>query len=285
VKTVLPADRPAATPWFLAAPAVALLLVGFLGPLLVLVRVSLYEPGSGGRFFTGTWSAAAYAELLGERFGRGVIAFTVFLGLAVAALAVLLGYPLALFIHSLPRRAKRLALAAVLLPKLANVFVVLYGVNLLLGHHGPVNRLLVLTGAVAEPLLLTHNLFGVLIGETYLILPYAVLVLVPALDRIDPTLVPAARGLGAGPWTAFRRVTFPLSLPGLVLAGELCLIWALGAFVGPVLLGGPDQTTLAGLVQRHGLEYGDYPRGAATAVLSLLTLGVCLAVYRLPRRR
>src|SRR5262249_34907812 len=81
------------------------------------------------------------------------------------------------------------------------------------GHGGPVNRSPVGRGLATEPLLLTHNLAGVLIAETYLIMPYAVLVLVPAFDRIDPGLTAAARGLGAGAWTAFRRVTFPLSLP------------------------------------------------------------------------
>lgn len=273
-------------PWLLAAPATALLVALFAVPLLLLVRVSLYESADGGAGFyrPHTWSGHAYAELLGERFGRGIIAFTVLLGVAVAALSVLIGYPLALFIHSLPRRAKAVALGAVVLPKLANVFVVLYGVNLLLGHSGPVNRVLLLLGVTSEPLLFTHNLFGVLVAETYLILPYAVLVLVPALDRIDPQLVAAARGLGATPLGAFRRITLPLSLPGVTVAGQLCLIWALGAFVGPLLVGGPEQATLAVRVQKNGLEYGDWPRAAATAVLSLLTVAVCVAAYAWPAR-
>jgi ABC-type spermidine/putrescine transport system permease subunit I len=110
-------------------------------------------------------------------------------------------------------------------------------------------------------------------------------VLVPALDRIDPILPAAARGLGAGPWAAFRRVTLPLSMPGLAVAGQLCLIWSLGAFVGPILLGGPDQATLAVLVQRQGVEYADWPRGAATAVLSLITIAVCVGVYAWPAAR
>jgi ABC-type spermidine/putrescine transport system permease subunit I len=270
----------------MAAPAAVLLLFFFLGPLLLLLRVSFFESAAGGEGFyqPGTWSGAAYAELLGERFGRHILWFTLLLGLAVATLSVVIGYPLALFIHSLPRRAKILALGVVILPKLSNVFIVLYGVNLLLGQHGPVNRALLALGATGEPLLLTHNLAGVLIAETYLILPYAVIVLVPALDRIDPALTAAARGLGAGRWAAFRRVTLPLSLPGVVVAGQLCLIWALGAFVGPVLLGGPEQATLPVLVHKQGLEYGDWPRAAATAVLSVLTVAVCVALHAIPAR-
>jgi ABC-type spermidine/putrescine transport system permease subunit I len=270
----------------LAAPAGALFLAFFLGPLLLLIRASFFESAGGGTGFyrPGTWSVHAYADLLGGRFGRGIIGFTVAIGVGVAALSVLIGYPLALFIHSLPRRAKVVALGVVILPKLANVFVVLYGVNLLLGYAGPVNRALTSLGVISEPVLLTHNLVGVVVAETYLIMPYAVLVLVPALDRIDPSLTAAARGLGAGPWGAFRRVTLPLSLPGVAVAGQLCLIWALGAFVGPTLLGGPGQATLSVLVQKQGLEYGDWPRAAATAVLSVLTVAVCVAVYATPAR-
>ncbi|OWK46730.1 ABC transporter permease [Fimbriiglobus ruber] len=273
-------------PWLLAAPAVVLLLGFFLGPVLLLFRVSVYESGSGTGFYRpGTWSLQAYAGLIEDGYGRGVLAFTVFLGVAVATLSVLVGYPLALFIHTLRPLAKRLALAAVILPKLANVFVVLYGVSLLLGNSGPLNQGLLWLGLTREPILLSHSLAGVLIAETYLIMPYAVLILVPAFDRIDPILLAAARGLGAGSWTTFRRVTLPLSLPGVAVAGQLCLIWALGAFVGPLLLGGPEQTTLAVLVPRYGLEYGDWPTAAVTSVLSLLTIAVCVTAFAWPARR
>lgn len=273
-------------PWLLSAPAVLLLLVLFVAPLLLLLRVSLFASATDGTGFyeSGTWSGHAYVELVGEPFGRGVILFTVGLGMLVAALAVIVGYPLAVFIHSLPGRVKTLTLAAVLLPKLANVFVVLYGVNMLLGYSGPVNGLLVSLGVVAEPLSFTHSLFGVVAGETYLLIPYVVLVIVPALDRIDPALVAAARGLGAGPLAAFWRITFPLTLPRVVVAAQVCLVWALGSFLGPILLGGPDQTTLSVKVQRDGLEYGDWPRAAATAVFSLLTVIGCVAAFAWPAR-
>jgi ABC-type spermidine/putrescine transport system permease subunit I len=203
--------RPGGRPYLLAAPAAALLLLFFLAPMLLLARVSLYEGGGrsgfgigGGGFYTpGTWTLQAYRTLLGEDYFREVLTFTVLLGVGVAGVTLAIAYPLSLFIHRLPPRAKALALTAVVLPKLANVLVLVYGLELLLGNSGPVNGLLVRLGAASEPVMLFHNLTGVLIGETYLILPYAVLVLVAALDRIDPALLPAARGLGAGPLRAF----------------------------------------------------------------------------------
>jgi ABC-type spermidine/putrescine transport system permease subunit I len=261
-----------------------LLLAFLVVPLFLLLRVSFYEsPQAGAGFYqSGTWSTDAYVELFGEKFGRGIIAFSILLGATVAVLSVLIGYPLALFIHSLPRRAKSLALGVVILPKLANAFIVTLGINLLLSRNGPVNSALLIFGMIEGPLFLTHNLIGVLISETYFILPYAVLVLVPALDRIDPALVSAARGLGAGRWTAFQRVTLPLSLPGVVVAGQLCLIWALGAFVGPALLGGKEQTTLSMLVERNATEYSDWPRAAATAVCAVIAVAVCMLIYAWP---
>jgi ABC-type spermidine/putrescine transport system permease subunit I len=259
--------------------------------MLLLVRVSLYEGGGrsgfgiGGGFYTpGTWTVQAYRTLLTETYFREVWAFTVALGVGVAGATLAVAYPLSLFIHRLPPWPKRLALTAVILPKLANVLVLVYGLELLLGNAGPVNGLLVGLGAVSEPVAFYHNVPGVLIGETYLILPYAVLVLVATLDGIDPTLVPAARGLGAGPVRAFWRVTLPLSASGIALAGLLGLVWALGAFIGPALLGGPQELTLAVEVQRQTFENVNWPRGAATAVLMLVTLAACLTLYRLPAK-
>lgn len=272
-------------PWLLAGPATVLLVGFFLIPLVLLIRVSFFESAAGDGFYRpSTWSVRAYSDLLGDRFSRDIIAFTVALGVGVALFAVVIGYPLSLAIHSLSQRMKLLALGIVVLPKLANVYALLYGLNLLLGSTGPVNRSFISFGVASEPLLLTHNLVGVVIAETYLILPYSILVLVLALDRIDPTLVTAARGLGAGPWGAFQRVTLPLSLPGLVVAGELSLIWALGAFVGPVLLGGPGEATLGVMVQKWGQEDSNWPRAAATAVLSLVTITICVAIYAVPAR-
>jgi ABC-type spermidine/putrescine transport system permease subunit I len=277
------------SPWtgrLLAAPAVVLLLSLLVGPLLLLFRVSLYEEaGSRGFYRPGTWTLGSYRFLLADRYTHEVLLFTVLLGLGVTLLVLVLGYILALFIHGLPPGWKAAALALVILPKLASVLVVLCGLQLLLGSNGPINSLLLALGVISEPLMLHRNLVGVVVGETWLILPYAVLVLVAALDRIDPELARAARSLGAGPWQVFRRITWPLSRPGLILAGQLSLIWALGALLGPVLMGGPQETTLSVEVHRQGFERNNWPRGAATAVLAGATLVVCLVLVLAPIRR
>jgi len=274
-------------PLLCAGPAILMLLVLFVLPMLLLLRVSLFEGGgqsgfglgAGGFYRPDTWTLQAYGTLLGDFYFRDVLAFTVGLGIGLALLSVLIAYPLALFIRSLRGSAKWLALSAVVLPKLANLLVVIYGWVLILSNEGPINRALLQLGLRQQPLELLHNLTAVVIGETYLILPYAVLVLVAAFEGIDPTLEAAAQGLGASRWQTFRRVTLPLSARGLALAAMISLIWGLGAFISPYLLGGPEQITLAVDVQKQAFENLNWPRAAADAVLMLLVVAAVVAVF------
>src|SRR5262249_31890486 len=160
----------------------------------------------------------------------------------------------------------------------------LLGRQQILGDGGPVNRLLLATGLIGEPWRMVRGPVGAVVGEAFLIFPYAVLVLFAQVAAIDPTLEAAARGLGASWWQVFRRVTLPLSLPGLVLAGQLGLPWGMGAVLGPLLLGGPDEATLSVEVHRQAVEYGRWTRAAAAAVLLTSAVAVCLAGYALMTR-
>jgi ABC-type spermidine/putrescine transport system permease subunit I len=271
----------------LIAPALALLLFFFLVPALLLARVSLYEGGGqsgfgiGSSFYEpGTWSLHAYRDLLADGYFRSILTFTLKFGVAVALATVAIAYPMAFLISRLPGKWKLAAVAVVILPKLANVLVVIYGLKLLMGTNGTVNQLLQAFGLSTSPVDLLHNLTGTMVAKTYLILPYAVLILIVTLDRIDPSLALAARGLGAGPWRTFWRITFPLSLPGVALVFFLSLIFAFGAFVSPYLMGSPEELTIAVDVQKQTFENLNWPRGAAEAVIMLATLIVTAAVWQ-----
>ena len=272
-------------PWVLAAPAMLLLISGLAAPLILLFRFSFYAKSGHPFYEPGTWTTENYESLLGSPYGRGITAFTVLLGIGLASFSVLTGYPIALFICGLPKRLKAAAIACVVLPKLASVLVIVYGLQILLGDTGPVNRFALALGLIGQPMPLTHHLVGAFIGEVYLLFPYAVLVMIAAFDRIDLELVPAARGLGATRWQAFRRITLPLSLPGVFLAGELCLIWGLAAYIGPLFLGGPEQFTLSIEVQRQTFVNFHWPRAAAAAVVMLGVMVACLALYLIPATR
>jgi ABC-type spermidine/putrescine transport system permease subunit I len=251
----------------------------------LLVRVSFYEPAGGRGFFVpGTWTMNNFAAVT-DAVGRRLIGFTAAFGAAVAAASVGLGYPLALFIRGLGPTVRRVAVAAVLLPKLASALVVMFGLQQLLSAAGPVSRGLVTLGVVPESVTLSRSVFAAALGEVYLVLPYAVLVLLIQLGRIDPAVEAAARGLGAGRWQAFRRVTLPLSVPGLVLAGQLGLMWGVGAFLGPMLLANPADGTLAVEVHRQAFDRQNWPRAAAGAVVLTLTAAALGAVFALVARR
>ncbi|WP_017327615.1 ABC transporter permease [Synechococcus sp. PCC 7336] len=278
--------------WLLATPALVLLLFFFWVPIILLVRVSFYAGGGnsgfgiggGGFYEPGTWTLEAYQFLFQDSYFYEVLTFTVALGISLTLLILLLAYPLSLVIHRLPLWLKSIALAAVILPKLANPLIVIYGIQLLLSHSGPINQALVGLGIVSAPLMLFHNFTGVVIGGVYAIVPYAVLILVTALDRIDANLLPAARGLGASSWQAFWRVTFPLSLPGLTLAAMLSSIFALGLLEAPSLLGSPQEITLAVDIRKQTFENLNWPRGAAEAAIVLVAVGICMTMYALSSR-
>jgi ABC-type spermidine/putrescine transport system permease subunit I len=179
----------------------------------------------------------------------------------------------------LPARWKPLALAAVVVPKLSSLLVTVYGLKLILGDHGPVNDFLIAAGLIEEPLALQHSATGVVIGKVCLVVPYTILLLWAGLERVDKTLIAAARGLGASAWQAFARVTLPLSLPALASATSISLIWALGAFISPYLLGSPQEITVSVDVQRQMFENLHWPRGAAEGVGLLLALGIITSGY------
>lgn len=272
--------------YLLAAPAVVLLLVFLIGPLGLLTRVSLYEPASGRGFYEpNTWSLRSYQELLADRTTRAIALFTTTAGLGITILTLLLAYPLAYFVHTLPPRQKAIALTAVLVPKLCNVLVLAYGLQLVLSSAGPISWALVTAGIVREPILLYRNLAGMVIGEVYLLLPYSILLILVGLERIDPALAVAARGLGAGPWQTFWRITWPLSWSGTLAAAELTVLWALAAVLGPLLLGGPEEITLGVEVQRQALEYHRWPRAAALAMVLLALILASLAILFSGKRR
>jgi ABC-type spermidine/putrescine transport system permease subunit I len=238
-------------------PAWAMLVLFVAGPLALLARVSLYEPGRGRGFYTpASWTLENYGVLVGDAVLPGIVAFTVGGALAMTALTLALAYPLALWVQRLPAPQRPLALGLIVLPKLCNVLAVLFGLRLLL----------------------PRGLTGVLMAEVYLLVPYAVVMIVAGLGRIDPALQEAARGLGATPWQVWWRVTGPLSLPGVWAATQLTLVWAMAALLGPLLFGDPEHATLAIEIQRQATEYHRWPRAGALAVVLLALLALPMAL-------
>ena len=249
----------------LAAPALALLATVFVWPVLRLLAMSL-EGGTLEQF-----EKAALDELY-----VSVLLDSLEIAGLVTLVCLALAYPVALWLTQAGRLGAALGLFFLLLPFWTSVLVRTYAWMVLLGRNGVINRTLRDWGLTTEPLPMLHNLTGVLIGMVHVLLPYMVLPIYAALLRVDPDLPRAAEGLGAPPWRAFLRVTWPLSLPGVFAGCALVFVLSLGFFITPALLGGGQVIMMAMLIEQQVREFLDWPFAAA---LSTVLLAATLLVY------
>jgi ABC-type spermidine/putrescine transport system permease subunit I len=279
-------------PRLLLLSPVAVFVVAFFAlPLVMLFRVSLASNpggtgyGEGTAFYVpGTWTLANYARFFRDPYFLGQALFTLELGLLTALATTVVSYALAFWVYRARPAVKTALLLIVILPKFTNVLVLMYGFLVVFGANGLLNRLLLATGVVREPVQMVYNLFSVILGEIVLILPYCVLALAAVLHAIDPAIQEAARGLGASPARAFWEVTLPLSLPGVWIAVLLSFIWGVGAFVAPYLLGTPELYTLAIEVDRQTNWRLNWAMGATVAfVLMAIIMALVLVFLRLQR--
>ena len=279
--------------YFLLAPLLVMLIGFFAGPLLWLFRVSLYQSRGasgfgiggakgqegGGYYVEGTWTLENYVKFFTDDYFQSILLFTVEFAILVTLVTMLLAYPMAYYIYKAGPRLKVALLILVILPKLSNMLVLVYGLQILLANNGLVNELLVLLGIVDEPIKLVYNLVSMTVSKVLLIIPYTILVITATLHGLDPTLRDAAKGLGAGPMQTFWSVTLPLSLPGTFVALLITIVWALGAFVSPALLGNPDLQTLAVEVPKQTFENVNWALGSAVAFIMLAMMSLVVLLY------
>jgi spermidine/putrescine transport system permease protein len=197
------------------------------------------------------------------------------------ALCLLLGFPLALFIAQSGSR-KNLYLSLVILPFWTSFLIRTYAWMFLLRDTGLINTALQSLHLIREPLPMLYNDGAVILGLVYGYLPFMVLPLYATLERLDPSLLEAAADLGARPLTALRRVTLPLSAPGIRAGAILVFVPCLGTYLTSDLLGGSKTILIGNLVQNQFTSSRDWPFGAAA---SLLLMAVAIALLLTARRR
>jgi ABC-type spermidine/putrescine transport system permease subunit I len=216
------------------------------------------------------------AATLASRPMQIALVTTLWISLLVTSVTLALGYPIAFYLANRGGLRFSLVIFCVIVPYFTSIIVRTYAWMVLLGRNGVVNQLLIGTGVVTQPLALLYNVIGVVIGMTYVLLPYMVLTLYAAMKGIDPSLLRAARGLGANRLYVFRRVYLPLSWHGIVSGALIVLILSIGFFITPALMGGPGDVTVAMLVERAIEILIDWP---SAAVMSLVLLVATLALY------
>ncbi len=206
----------------------------------------------------------------------GVWIRTLWISALVTALTVLLGYPVAFLLANLPLRISNLLMILVLLPFWTSLLVRTTAWIVVLQTEGVLNDVLIFLGILDERIQLIFNRFGVVVAMTHILLPFMILPIYSVMKTISPSYVRAARSLGATPWTAFWRIYFPNSLPGIGAGGLLVFILALGYYITPALVGGPTDQLVSYFIADHTNRSLNW--GLASALGGLLLAGV-LAVY------
>ncbi|MDQ0327611.1 ABC-type spermidine/putrescine transport system permease subunit I [Rhodopseudomonas julia] len=260
----------------LLLPMLALLTLVFLGPLLWFLIVTL------GQLIDqrGLADGLAYAgKVLASRAVVQSFVTTLRISVIVTFGCLVIAYPLAYFLSRASKLAFNLVVLCVIVPYFTSVIVRTYAWMVLLGSKGLINDALVSSGLVTEPLDLLYNERGILIGMIYVLLPYMVLTLYAAMKSIDPRLMQAARGMGAGGFTTFWKIYFPLSLPGVVSGGLIVFILAVGYFITPALMGGPGDIMIAMKIQHEVEIMLNWPLAAVMALALLVVTLLLFFIY------
>ncbi|MFD1380292.1 ABC transporter permease [Fodinicurvata halophila] len=221
----------------LLSPSILLLIAVFVLPLVLLFPTSLhpYIPGQG---IGDAWTLENYVAILTDPFYLEIIARTLGLGLFVVVATLVVGYPLAYFLARTRSALRPWLIILVVFPLLLNLVVRSFGWIVLLSNYGLVNETLAWIGLIEEPLQLMFNFTGLIIGLSHIFLPFMVLVLIGTIQGIPQEVEDAAYTLGASKLTVLRKVTLPLSVPGILSGAILVFVLTISALVTPRLLGG-----------------------------------------------
>jgi spermidine/putrescine transport system permease protein len=265
--------------FYLLLPTRIWLGVLFILPLIIVAAYSFLTRGDYGGV-EHPWTIDNYTRILDPLYGE-ILLRSILMAAAATAFCLVLGFPFALFISGSGPR-KNLYLQLVTLPFWTSFLVRIYAWLFLLRDTGLINTVLLKLGLIAQPLPLLYNNGAVLLGLVYGYLPYMVLPIYAAIEKLDPALLEAAADLGAPPARAIWRVTVPLAIPGMLAGAVLVFIPTLGAYLTPDLLGGGKTVMAGNLIQNQFTTARDWPFGSAVS-LALMAVSMLLLLPILRR--
>ena len=271
------------------------LLIFVLLPALVVLAISFAESRIGSPPFTPSLSfdggvhlnitADNYLRLFSDHLYAEAFLSSIRIAAVSALITLLIAYPMAYGIARASENSRPMLLMLVVLPFWTSFLIRVYAWTGLLNSNGLINVALLKLGVINHPLPLLHTEFAVHLGIVYSYLPFMVLPIYGVLERMDWTLLEAAADLGARPVRAFLRVTLPLSVPGIVAGLLLVFIPALGEFIIPELLGGPETLMVGKVLWTEFFNNHDWPFASALAIVLLIAVLLpATIIYRLARR-
>lgn len=268
--------------WALLLPVVGFLAVFLVLPLIMMAALSTRTDLSGALLEPWTPTLKHYVSLAETPSYLRLLLISAGIAVLVAGVTTILAYPLAYFLALRAGRRAALLLILLLVPFWTSYLLRVMAWKLMLGEEGVINSVLMGSGLVTHPLeALLYNRFAVTVTLTYVWIPFAALPMVAALQRVDPAVLDAASDLYASPREQFRRVTLPLSMPGVIAAFFLVFIPTVGEYVTPLMVGGTSGTMYGNVIQDFFTKAANWPFGSMLSVVMLVaTLAVAVLALR-----
>ncbi|MCZ8376571.1 MAG: ABC transporter permease subunit [Beijerinckiaceae bacterium] len=291
--TPLPGRGWPAPRWLVVALPYAWLLAFFLLPFLIVLRIALSDTARALPPYAPHWTGwgeawnflqaldlESFATLLGDSLYLDAYLSSLRIAATATLIALLIAFPLAYAMASAPRRWQPALLILVILPFWTSFLIRVYAWMAILRPEGVLDALLRSLGLIDQPLALMNTETAVLIGMVYSYLPFMVLPIYTSLEKLDRSLLEAAADLGATPFRRFVSIVIPLARPGIYAGCFLVFVPAIGEFVIPDLLGGPETLMIGKVLWTEFFSNRDWPLASAVAILLLLILAVPLLAYQ-----
>jgi putrescine transport system permease protein len=256
------------------------LLVFFLAPFVIILKISLADPVIAQPPFSQTVSANNFMFLLTDKLYAITYLRSVFMAAGATLLCLALGFPMAYGIARSNPSTRGLLLLLIVLPFWISFLLRVYAWMGLLNNHGTINNLLIWLGLIDQPVQFMYTDFAVFVGLTYSYLPFMILPLYATLERMNMDYVEAAQDLGASRTRAFWDITWPLAKPGVIAGCLLVFIPAMGEYVIPYLLGGPGSLLIGRVLFDEFFVNRDWPLASAVAIVLLLLLVVPIVLLQ-----
>jgi len=275
--------------WYLAAPALIIILLAASGPLLIVLLYSFLTPGPYGdvvwKFSTEGWvSVFLERDIFDDTLSFASAHLTIFwrslkLALMATVATLIFGFPTAYFIATRSERTRDIWLFLITIPFWTNLLIRTFAVLQVIRNEGLINTALLNLGIIDQPIQMLYTDFAIMIGMTYVYLPLMVLPLYASMEKLDFRLVEAGYDLYATRWQVLRRIIFPMVKPGVIAGSILVFIPAIGAYVTPSVLGGGKNMMFANLIELQFGQGRNWPLGAALSITVMAIVMVALLVY------
>ncbi|EPP21112.1 spermidine/putrescine ABC transporter permease PotB [Vibrio fluvialis] len=225
-----------------------------------------------------TFTFENYARLLDPLYAK-VMMHSFYMAIVATILCLIIGYPFAYIVAKMPVKWRPIMLFLVIVPFWTNSLIRTYGLKIVLGTQGILNQALMGMGLIDSPLRLMYTETAVMIGLVYILLPFMILPLYSAIEKLDGTYIEAARDLGANKLQTLTKVILPLTMPGIIGGCLLVLLPALGMFYIADLLGGAKNLLIGNVIKSQVLNARDWPFGAATSIALTIAMAIMLYAY------